>query len=95
MTVLEAEEDTDERPNPPRKKLCLSLSKELPERRNQGISKNKSETQPGGRAGSGQTRPTPLGKNTLTELNYYYFIRHNDEFRVHIESCGISLIAMK
>lgn len=40
MTVLETEEDNDEQQlNPPRKKLCLSLT--LPERRNQGVGKNK------------------------------------------------------
>ncbi|XP_031787495.1 ubiquitin specific protease-like isoform X2 [Nasonia vitripennis] len=68
MTVLEAEEDTDERPNPPRKKLCLSLSA-LSERRNQGISKNKSEPQPVGRASTSQIRPNhPSSSKMLNDF---------------------------
>lgn len=38
MTVLEAEEDTDERSAPPRKKFCLSLSG-----RNRSVGKTISE----------------------------------------------------
>ncbi|XP_058791373.1 ubiquitin carboxyl-terminal hydrolase 1 [Phymastichus coffea] len=56
MTVLEAEEETDEQPNPPRKKLCLSITA-TSERRNQGLNKTKSDTELVGRASTSQVRP--------------------------------------
>ncbi|KAJ8683249.1 hypothetical protein QAD02_019041 [Eretmocerus hayati] len=73
MTVLEAEEDTDERSNPPRKKICLSLS--LSERRSQGIGRNKSETQTAGRASLSQLRP--INTNTSKMLSEFPRIGSN------------------
>ncbi|XP_014217502.1 ubiquitin carboxyl-terminal hydrolase 1-like [Copidosoma floridanum] len=67
MTVLEAEEDTDEHPNPPRKKLCLSLS--LSERHNQGVNKSKPDTQSAGRASTSQLRPMQLNNKPIKMLN--------------------------
>lgn len=60
MTVLEAEEDTDEQQTPPRKKVCLSLS--LTERRNSTTGKNKSDPHPTGRATGSHTRPLQSSK---------------------------------
>lgn len=60
MTVLEAEEETDEQPNPPRKKLCLSLSAE---RRN--LNKTKSDNELVGRASTSQARPFQISKYRL------------------------------
>ncbi|XP_014220411.1 ubiquitin carboxyl-terminal hydrolase 1 [Trichogramma pretiosum] len=70
MTVLEAQEESDEQLNPPRKKICLSLSG-LSEKRNQGGNR-KSDTQPVGRANSGQiTRhfQSNTGGKMLNELH--------------------------
>ena len=73
MTVLEAEEEsTDEQLTPPKKKLCLSLSR-VSVKRNSSL-KGKSENQSGGRATSGHIARHFQSSNCFGLLRLFLFI---------------------